>query len=78
MGPCMASAAARPMASVVFWKERVRLISVSKASNQTEYGSDTYLGFDHLGNVIFQCGLNSGHLSSNGVAQMTNDRLEAL
>lgn len=81
MGPCMASAAARPMASVVFWGQRAG----DQRSTRTETGvtgagsgSTTYFGFDHLGDVVLQGGLNTGQLSRDCVAQQTNYGLQTL
>lgn len=84
MGPCMASAAARPMASVVFCEQEAA--SDEKGREKGKGGSgdggrartDTCLGFDHLADVVLQRDLHSGHLRSHRITQLTCHRLQTL
>lgn len=79
MGPCIASAAARPMASVVFCKQEVGTVRQAEKRmgcyDDLEWDKikrpDTCLRFDHLANIILQNNLHGGHLRSNCITQLT-------
>lgn len=64
------------MASVVFWGQRAG--DQRTETGVTGSGSTTYFGFDHLGDVVLQGGLNTGQLSRDCVAQEANYRLQTL
>lgn len=82
----MASAAARPMASVVFCEQEAA--SDEKGREKGKGGSgdgdggrtrtDTCLGFDHLADVVLQRDLHGGHLRSHRITQLTCHRLQTL
>lgn len=86
MGPCIASAAARPMASVVFCEqktapdERGRKIGKGGGGSSSNGGTrtDTCLGFDHLADVVLQRNLHGSHLGSDRTIQLICHRLQTL
>lgn len=84
MGPCMASAAARPIASVVFCEQEAALGEKGRRNGnrwqrwQRRQPSDTCLGFDHLADVVLQRDLHDGHLGSDRIIQLICHRLQTL